>query len=57
VVGALHLTFFLLLQGVALPSYAMLSLFGAIVVVPLVTGFVLLLRKERRAPRLAARAA
>jgi lipopolysaccharide export system permease protein len=57
VVGGLHLSFFLLLQGVILPGPVMLALFGAILVLPLASGIVLLARRERRAPRLAARPA
>lgn len=57
VVGGLHLSFFLLLQGVILPAPALLSLFGAILVLPLATGIYLLIRSERRSPRLAARTA
>jgi lipopolysaccharide export LptBFGC system permease protein LptF len=57
VVGGLHLSFFLLLQGVILPAPALLSLFGAILVLPLAVGIYLLVRSERRSPRLATRAA
>ena len=57
VVGGLHLSFFLLLQGVLLPAPALLALFGVILVLPFGAGVYLLTRSERRSPRLAARAA
>jgi lipopolysaccharide export system permease protein len=57
VVGGLHLTFFLLLQGVVLPAPALLALFGAILVLPFAAGAFLLMRPERRSPRLSARTA
>ncbi|HUT48491.1 MAG TPA: LptF/LptG family permease [Alphaproteobacteria bacterium] len=53
VVGGLHLTFFLLLQGVVLPGPAILGLFGAILVLPLASGLILLTRTDRRTARLA----
>lgn len=53
VVGGLHLSFFLLLQGVVLPNPAILALFGVILVLPLTTGLILLTRTDRRTSRLA----
>jgi lipopolysaccharide export system permease protein len=46
VVGGLHLTFFLLLQGADLPGPIILGLFGAILVLPLAAGLVLLARAD-----------
>jgi lipopolysaccharide export system permease protein len=57
VIGGLHLSFFLLLQGVLLPAPALLALFGVILVVPFGIGVYLLTRSEHRSPRLAPRAA
>ena len=58
VVGGLHLAFFLLLQGVKLPEAAMLSLFGAILALPLAAGIYLLVSANRAMrPRARARAA